>query len=58
MEVQGDEERPMGVMPTHLFVPPALEKEGLELLNAERNAAGATNVYRGTAKLVTTPWLA
>ena len=58
MEVQGDEERPMGVMPTHLFVPPALEKEGLELLNAERNAAGATNVYRGTATLVTTPWLA
>lgn len=45
-------------MPTHLVGPPMLEKEGLELLNADRNAAGATNVYRDTAKLIVTPWLA
>ena len=57
-QMQGDEGRPMGVMPTHLVVPPSLEKEGLELLSAERLANGATNVYRGTATLVTTPWLA
>ena len=56
--VKGDQDRPLGCMPTHLVVPPALEKEGLELLNAERNAAGATNVYKGTATLITTPWLA
>ncbi len=55
--MKGDEDRPMGVMPTHLFVPPSLEKEALELLNAERNSAGATNVWRGTAQLVVTPWL-
>ena len=58
LNMKGDEARPMGVMPTHLFVPPSLEKEALELLNAERNASGATNVWRGTAKLVVTPWLA
>ncbi len=56
--MKGDYGRPLGIMPTHLVVPPALEKEALELLNAERNAAGATNVYRGTATLVVVPWLA
>ena len=56
--MKGDYGRPLGVMPTHLVVPPALEKDGLEILNAERNAAGATNVYRGTAELVVVPWLA
>ena len=58
LSMKGDGARPMGIRPTHLFVPPALEAEALELLNADRNAAGATNVYRGTAKLVVTPWLA
>ena len=58
MGVMGDEDRPMGCMPTHLVVPPALEHEGLELLNAERLANGSTNVYRGTAKLIVSPWLA
>ena len=56
--IKGDYGRPLGVMPTKLVVPPALEKEGLELLNAERNANGATNVYRGTAELLVVPWLA
>ena len=58
MGVKGDRDRPMGCMPTHLVVPPALEHEGLELLNAERLADGATNVYRNTAKLIVSPWLA
>ncbi|MCY4548128.1 MAG: Mu-like prophage major head subunit gpT family protein [Defluviicoccus sp.] len=56
--MKGDHGRPLGMMPTHLVVPPALEKEGLELVNAERDAAGATNVYRGTAQLLMVPWLA
>ena len=55
--MKGDEGRPMGVMPTHLFVGPGLEKEGRELLEADRLANGATNVWRGTAQLVVTPWL-
>ena len=55
--VKGDEGRPLGVMPTHLVVPSSLEGEALELLNAERNAAGATNVWRNTAKLIVTSWL-
>lgn len=58
MAFKGDEGRPMGIRPTHLIVPPALEKEALEILSAERLANGATNVYRGTATAIVTPWLA
>ncbi|GAB4192562.1 MAG: Mu-like prophage major head subunit gpT family protein [Thalassobaculales bacterium] len=56
--MKGDYGKALGLMPTTLVVPPALEGTGLEILNAERDAAGATNVWRGTAKLEVVPWLA
>ena len=56
--MKGDYGRPLGIRPTHLIVPPSLEGEGMEILNAERDNAGATNVWRGTAQLVVVPWLA
>ena len=49
--------RPFGVMPKKLVVPPALEQDGREILNAERNAQGATNLWRSTAEFVVVPWL-
>jgi phage major head subunit gpT-like protein len=58
MAFKGDHGRPLGIMPDLLAVPPGLEGQALELLNAERDAAGATNVYRNTADLLVTPWLA
>jgi phage major head subunit gpT-like protein len=58
MGMKGDYGRPLGLMPKLLVVPPSLEGEGLEILNAERDAAGATNVYKGTAELLVVPWLA
>jgi phage major head subunit gpT-like protein len=57
MAMKGDYGRPLGIMPRLLVVPPSLEGEALEILNAERDAAGATNVYKGTAKLLVVPWL-
>jgi phage major head subunit gpT-like protein len=57
-EFKSDEGRPLGIMPNLLVVPPALREAGLEILNAERDAAGATNVWRGTAELLVVPWLA
>lgn len=54
----GDGGRPLGLVPDLLVVPPALREAGLEILNAERDAAGATNVWRGTAELLVVPWLA
>jgi phage major head subunit gpT-like protein len=49
---KGEDNRPLGVRPTHLIVPPSLEEEGLDVLKAERDANGATNTARGTAELV------
>jgi phage major head subunit gpT-like protein len=57
-EMKGDYGRPLGIQGTTLIVPPSLEEAGLEILNADRNAAGATNVWRGKAKLEVVPWLA
>lgn len=53
----GDYGRKIGVKPSLLIVPRTLEKEALELLNADRNAAGATNVWKGTARLLVCDWL-
>lgn len=58
MGMKGDHGRPLGVRPSLLVVPPGLEGQALEILNAERDAAGATNVYKGTAELLVCPWLA
>lgn len=53
----GDYGRKIGAKPTLLIVPRSLEGAALEILNAERNAAGATNVWKGTAKLLVCDWL-
>lgn len=48
---------PLGVQATHLVVGPSNEAAARELLEADRNASGATNVWRNTAKLIVSPWL-
>jgi phage major head subunit gpT-like protein len=54
----GEDSKPLGVMPDRLVVPPQLKKAGREIVEADRNAAGATNVQKGDAKLVVIPELA
>ncbi|WP_353429496.1 Mu-like prophage major head subunit gpT family protein [Paracoccus denitrificans] len=49
--MHGHRGRKLNLKPKLLIVPGTLEEAGLELLNAERNAAGATNVWKGTATL-------
>ncbi|PAL25481.1 Mu-like prophage major head subunit gpT family protein [Sphingopyxis sp. GW247-27LB] len=56
--MKGDYGRPLGVTPTVLACGPSLREAALELLNAERDAAGATNVWKGTLRLEIVPWLA
>lgn len=58
LAMTGDEGRPLGVRPTHLLTAPSNEAAALTLLNAELTRGGETNIWRGTAKLVVTPWLA
>jgi len=54
----GDGNTPLGIMPTHLVVPPTLESAGRAVVEAQFDAAGASNVWYNTAKLVVVPWLA
>jgi phage major head subunit gpT-like protein len=54
----GEDGEPLGVDPRLLIVPPSLEKEALEIIAAERNSSGATNVLKGTAEMLVVPELA
>lgn len=56
--MKGDHGRPLGLKPTHLIVPPALREDASKLLTAELGTNGETNIWRGTAELMVTPWLA
>ncbi|WP_175992315.1 Mu-like prophage major head subunit gpT family protein [Burkholderia vietnamiensis] len=57
-EFKGDNGKPLGIRPTLLVVPPSLEGIGRKILNADANNYGATNVWKGSADLLATSWLA
>ncbi|HEJ9874075.1 TPA: Mu-like prophage major head subunit gpT family protein, partial [Pseudomonas aeruginosa] len=48
----------LGIRPKLLVVPPSLRSQALEVVKAERNAAGATNINRDVVDVLVTPWLA
>ena len=54
----GDYGRPLGLTPTLLVVGPTNEAAGRAIVQAQNNAAGATNVWAGTAELLVVSWLA
>lgn len=56
--MKGDYDRPLGLMPNLLVVPPTLESAGRKLLNSEFGSGGETNEWKGTAELLVVPWLA
>ena len=49
--------KPLKVMPRLLLVPPSLEKKALDVVKAERDAAGATNTMANTAEVLVCPWI-
>ena len=53
----GDHGRPLGLMPSHLIVPPALEVEARKVVGAALVMQGGTNVLAGMAEIIATPWL-
>lgn len=57
MNYRSDTGRILGIKPTVLVVPPALESDALTLLNTEYGTAGATNPWKGTAEAVVTPFV-
>jgi len=58
MSLKNDEGVPLGIIPTHLVVPPTLESAGRSVLKIQNDAAGAGNPWFGTAELLVVPWLA
>lgn len=58
MNFRTDGGRILGVNPTVLVVPPALESAALYLLNTEIKAGGGSNPWKNTAQLIVTPYLA
>lgn len=57
MAVQSDNGQPLGIVPNLMVVGPSNEAAAREIAQAERNAAGATNVWRGTVEVLVVPWL-
>jgi len=48
---------PLGIKPTHLIVGSSGEAAGKAMVEAQFNAAGGSNVWYNSAKLVVVPWL-
>ncbi len=48
---------PLGVEPTHLVVPPALEKTARDIILADLVANGGTNTQKGLVELIVNPYL-
>ncbi|MEM6849427.1 MAG: Mu-like prophage major head subunit gpT family protein [Pseudomonadota bacterium] len=53
----GDHGRKLGIKGRLLVVPQQLEGAAREILSAERNTAGATNIWQGTARMMLADWL-
>ena len=58
MNFKSDAGKPLGIMPDLLLVGPSNEAAALKMVTAEKQANGADNIYRNTAKVVTCSWLA
>lgn len=56
--IKRDGGKPLAINPSLLVVPPTLREAALEVVKAERNAAGATNVNRNAVEVLVTPWVA
>ncbi len=58
MAVTDENGNPLGVTPNLLVVPPQLRATALQILKAERDAAGATNINQNSADVLVVPRLA
>lgn len=58
MSFKDENQVPLGIVPTHLVVPPTLESAGRKTVVNQRNADGSDNEWYNTAQLVVVPWLA
>jgi phage major head subunit gpT-like protein len=61
MQYSNEEGMPLGIRPSLLVVPPSLESQAKEILQADllgiTGEGSKTNVWKGTAELLVVPWL-
>jgi phage major head subunit gpT-like protein len=61
MQYSNEEGMPLGIRPSLLVVPPSLESQAKEILQADllgiTGENPKTNVWKGTAELLVVPWL-
>lgn len=57
MGFTADGGRKLGIVPSVLVVPPSLEEDALHLVNIETRDGGGSNPWKGTAKVIVTPYL-
>ncbi|WP_027185686.1 Mu-like prophage major head subunit gpT family protein [Desulfovibrio inopinatus] len=57
MSQTDDNGDPLGISPNVLVVPPTLEENALEILKAEKLADNTSNIWRGMAEPLVSPWL-
>ena len=57
MEAMDENGRPIGAMPTHLVVPPALKWKANALMTVDRLEDGKPNIFKDTAEVVVWPRL-
>lgn len=58
MNFKSDGGRILGITPTIMVVPPALEDAALHLLNTETKDGGGSNPWKNTVDLIVTPYVA
>lgn len=57
MDFRSDGGRILGINPTTLVVPPALEDAALHVVNTELTDTGGSNPWKGTANLIVSPFV-
>ncbi len=57
MDFRSENGRILGINPTTLVVPPALEDAALRIVNTEIDSGGGSNPWKGTAELIVTPFV-
>lgn len=58
MSLKGDGDRPLGIVPTHLVVPPALRSAANQTVKVMLGTGGASNANFEAVEVLVTPWLA
>lgn len=57
MSLVNEEGRPMRIVPSHIIVPPQLEKEALDIVRADLTTNGVSNVWKNSADVIVAPEL-